>query len=96
LSFNPANDSSSGFTKANEAVNYYFWLSGLQPTVDERQNPDKEPANACSTYGLDNVQFSYPLAPDNRVLKGVSMTASLSYTAQNEASAYTITYMMTD
>ncbi|RSM07717.1 hypothetical protein CDV31_008497 [Fusarium ambrosium] len=61
----------SSFTKANEAVNYYFWLSGLQPTVDERQNQDKEPIDDCSTYGLDNVQFSYPLAPDNRVLKGI-------------------------
>ncbi|KAI8650841.1 hypothetical protein NCS57_01419000 [Fusarium keratoplasticum] len=58
------------FTKANEAVNYYFWLLGLQPTVDERQNQDKEPASACSKYGLDNVQFSYPLAPDNRIERG--------------------------
>ncbi|KAM5353374.1 hypothetical protein ACJ41O_000024 [Fusarium nematophilum] len=60
----------SSFTKANEAANYYFWLSELQPAIDERQNQDIAPSNACSTYDLDNVQFSYPLAPDNRIERG--------------------------
>ncbi|KAF4456252.1 ATP-binding cassette multidrug transport ATRC [Fusarium albosuccineum] len=64
----------SSFAKANEAVNYYFWLLGLQPTISERQHSvEKEPADACSTYELKDIHFSYPLAPDNRILKGVSM-----------------------
>ncbi|KAH7133833.1 P-loop containing nucleoside triphosphate hydrolase protein [Dactylonectria macrodidyma] len=66
---------SSSFTKANDAINYYFWLSGLRSTVGETEdNQDKGPAMGCSSYNLKEVQFSYPLAPDSRVLKGVSMT----------------------
>ncbi|KAJ4313471.1 hypothetical protein N0V84_009396 [Fusarium piperis] len=64
----------SSFTKANQAANYYFWLKELEPTIREtNENKEKGPANGCSSYNFENVQFSYPLAPDNRVLKGVSL-----------------------
>ncbi|KAI8681757.1 hypothetical protein NCS55_00428700 [Fusarium keratoplasticum] len=64
----------SSFTKANQATNYYFWLKELEPTIREtEENKEKGPANGCRSYDFDDVQFSYPLAPDNRVLKGVSL-----------------------
>ncbi|GJC97372.1 multidrug resistance protein 3 (P glycoprotein 3) [Colletotrichum higginsianum] len=65
---------SSSFTKANTAANYYFWLMNLQPTIrDTDENRSKSPAADCRSYDFRDVQFSYPLAPDNRVLKGVSL-----------------------
>ncbi|KAF4967225.1 hypothetical protein FSARC_5204 [Fusarium sarcochroum] len=64
----------SSFTKANQAANYYFWLSELIPTIRETDNnKEKGPQNGCTSYDFRDVQFSYPLAPDNRVLKGVSI-----------------------
>jgi ATP-binding cassette subfamily B (MDR/TAP) protein 1 len=69
-----AADLYTGFTKANQATNYYFWLKELEPTIRETdENKEKGPANGCRSYDFDDVQFSYPLAPDNRVLKGVSL-----------------------
>ncbi|RSL97764.1 hypothetical protein CEP52_010719 [Fusarium oligoseptatum] len=66
--------STHGFTKANQAANYYFWLKELEPTIRETdENKEKGPANGCRSYDFEDVQFSYPLAPDNRVLKGVSL-----------------------
>ncbi|KAH6840670.1 P-loop containing nucleoside triphosphate hydrolase protein [Chaetomium sp. MPI-CAGE-AT-0009] len=65
---------STSYTRANEAANYYFWLSDLQPTITETsENRDQGPGSACSSYTLQDVQFAYPLAPNNRVLKGISM-----------------------
>ncbi|CAH0045767.1 unnamed protein product [Clonostachys solani] len=65
---------SSSFTKANQAVNHYFWLLGLQPTIRETdENRDVAPQNGCSSYDLQNIKFAYPLAPNNTVLKGVSL-----------------------
>ncbi|KAK1466488.1 ATP-binding cassette sub-family B member 5 [Colletotrichum cuscutae] len=70
---------SSSFTKANAAANYYFWLTSLEPTIqDTDDNQEKGPSNGCSSIDFENVQFSYPLAPDSRVLKGVSLTVSFS------------------
>lgn len=66
-----------GFTKANQAANYYFWLDGLEGTVRETDdNRDKEPEQGCSSYDFQDVKFSYPLAPDNQVLRGVSLSVS--------------------
>ncbi|KAJ4046713.1 hypothetical protein NW760_007605 [Fusarium oxysporum] len=65
---------SSSFTKAVQATNYYFWLSQLEPTVQETEsNKELGPKYGCSSYDFKDIQFSYPLAPDNRVLKGVSL-----------------------
>ncbi|KAH6691451.1 ATP-binding cassette multidrug transport protein [Plectosphaerella plurivora] len=67
----------SSFTKANHAANYYFWISSLQPTIQETpDNQDSAPREGCKSFDFEGVQFSYPLAPDNRVLKGVSLTIS--------------------
>jgi ATP-binding cassette subfamily B (MDR/TAP) protein 1 len=67
----------AGFSKGHQAANYIFWLSELQPTIAEtNDNKDIGPSEGCMTYKLSNVQFSYPLAPDSRVMKGVSMTVS--------------------
>ncbi|KAH7368862.1 P-loop containing nucleoside triphosphate hydrolase protein [Plectosphaerella cucumerina] len=67
----------SSFTKANHAANYYFWISSLQPTIQETpDNQDSGPRDGCKSFDFEGVQFSYPLAPDNRVLKGVSLTIS--------------------
>ncbi|OJJ00274.1 hypothetical protein ASPVEDRAFT_189111 [Aspergillus versicolor CBS 583.65] len=65
----------SSFTKANQAANYYFWLDGLEGNIRETDdNREKEPEHGCGSYDFQDVQFSYPLAPDNRVLKGVSLS----------------------
>ncbi|KAF7557236.1 hypothetical protein G7Z17_g788 [Cylindrodendrum hubeiense] len=64
----------SSFTKACQAANYFFWLDELEPTIRETEdNSEKGPKDDCKTIGLESVQFSYPLAPDNRVLKGISL-----------------------
>lgn len=68
----------TGFTKGNQAVNHYFWLLGLQPTIRETdENQGVTPQNGCSSYNFQNVKFAYPLAPKNTVLKGVSLNVSL-------------------
>ncbi|KAK1977033.1 P-loop containing nucleoside triphosphate hydrolase protein [Colletotrichum cereale] len=65
---------STSFTKGNTAANYYFWLMGTQPTIQETdRNKGKGPAKSCRSFDFRDVQFSYPLAPDNRVLKGLSL-----------------------
>ncbi|KAI6892948.1 ATP-binding cassette multidrug transport protein [Hortaea werneckii] len=65
----------SSFTKANSAANYFFWLRNLESTVRETdQNSNTVPSGGCTSYELDDVKFAYPLAPENRVLKGVSLS----------------------
>ncbi|KAH1571385.1 hypothetical protein KXW39_009270 [Aspergillus fumigatus] len=65
----------SSFTKANQAANYYFWLSRLGGTICEMDsNRTKGPKDGCRSYDLQDVQFAYPLAPENQVLKGVSLS----------------------
>ena len=65
----------TGFSKANAAANYFFWLLSLKQTI---QGDDNEKTTAlydgCKSYEFDAVEFSYPQAPNNRVLKGVSLT----------------------
>ncbi|KAH6665304.1 P-loop containing nucleoside triphosphate hydrolase protein [Plectosphaerella plurivora] len=64
----------SSFTGGNQAANYYFWLCGLQPVKAETAtNEASDPPEGCKELDLKNLHFSYPLAPDNRVLNGVSM-----------------------
>ncbi|KAM3499894.1 hypothetical protein MY10362_006883 [Beauveria mimosiformis] len=53
----------------------FSFAGKLQPIINETdENKDVGPIEGCRTYELNDLQFSYPLAPDNRVLKGVSMT----------------------
>ncbi|KEZ39827.1 Multidrug resistance protein 1, 2, 3 (P glycoprotein 1, 2, 3) [Scedosporium apiospermum] len=65
----------SSFTNANQAANYYFWLAGLNGTIRETDDSRKKgPESGCRSYDFQDVNFSYPLAPDNQVLKGVSLS----------------------
>ncbi|KAH7223011.1 P-loop containing nucleoside triphosphate hydrolase protein [Fusarium oxysporum] len=67
----------SSFTKANSAANYFFWLRDLEPTIQETiDNIDNAPADGCKSYDLKDLEFSYPLVPNNRVLKGLSLKLS--------------------
>lgn len=69
-----------GFTKANSAANYFFWIKSLQPSILEAaENEKKGPSDGCKSYHLDRLEFSYPLAPRHRVLKGVSLKVSSSF-----------------
>ncbi|GKT42756.1 leptomycin B resistance protein pmd1 [Colletotrichum spaethianum] len=63
------------FTKGHQAANYYFWISALEPAIQETpENSGKGPENGCKSFVLENVQFAYPMAPQTRVLKGISLT----------------------
>ncbi|KAF5584303.1 multidrug resistance 3 (p glycoprotein 3) [Fusarium pseudoanthophilum] len=65
---------SSSFTKANYAANYYFWLTSLQPFIrDTGDNRGKSPANGGRSIDFQSVHFSYPLTPEKRVIRGLSL-----------------------
>lgn len=60
-------------TKATNAANYIFWLNELQPTIRETpDNYDIGPGD-FSSLALEKLQFSYPLRPHARVLRGISL-----------------------
>ncbi|KAJ5782032.1 ABC transporter [Penicillium paradoxum] len=64
---------SSSMTKAVNAANYIFWLEELQPTIRETdENRDIGPGDFKSLQ-LENLQFSYPMRPDARVLRGIEL-----------------------
>uniref|UniRef100_A0A0B7KAB3 Leptomycin B resistance protein pmd1 n=1 Tax=Bionectria ochroleuca TaxID=29856 RepID=A0A0B7KAB3_BIOOC len=66
----------SSFSGANQAANYYFWLCQLKPAIRQtEENKGKGPESGCESYEFKDVGFSYPLAPKNQVLKGVSLSA---------------------
>jgi ABC-type multidrug transport system fused ATPase/permease subunit len=49
----------------------------LKPSIAETsENAEKGPAEGCSSYEFDEVNFAYPLAPNNRVLKDISVKVS--------------------
>lgn len=64
---------SGSMTKATNAANYIFWLEELQPTIRETvENHTVGPDN-FSSMSLENLQFSYPLRPHARVLRGIDL-----------------------
>ncbi|KAK4651091.1 hypothetical protein QC762_611200 [Podospora pseudocomata] len=64
---------STSMTKGQNSANYIFWLSSLQPIVQETpDNQDRKPSSG-GPIELDNVRFSYPLRPDTTVLRGVDL-----------------------
>ncbi|KAG7142654.1 ABC multidrug transporter atrC like protein [Verticillium longisporum] len=66
---------SSSFSKAIQAANYYFWLRDLEPIIRETdRNRDMAPVEGCKSFELEKIRFSYPTAPDIRILQGVSLT----------------------
>lgn len=69
----------AGFTKACSAANYYFWICDLEPTIRETpENRERQPAEDYASYDFSDVKFAYPLAPDNRVLKGISLSVCIT------------------
>jgi ABC-type multidrug transport system fused ATPase/permease subunit len=69
----------TGFSKAVQAANYYFWMLNLEPEITENDdNRDVGPAKGCTSLQFEKVKFSYPLAPNIKVLKGVSLDVSVS------------------
>ncbi|KAL4747255.1 hypothetical protein BDW72DRAFT_209714 [Aspergillus terricola var. indicus] len=65
----------SSFTKANQAANYYFWLDMIDGTIRENDdNCNEGPEDVCRSIDFEDVRFAYPLAPENLVLKGVSLS----------------------
>ncbi|KAK6086432.1 multidrug resistance protein 3 (p glycoprotein 3) [Seiridium cupressi] len=65
----------SSITKGQSAANYLFWIESLQPLIrpDIAENLNHGPANGVGSIEFDNVQFSYPLRPDARVLRGINL-----------------------
>ncbi|RBR13147.1 uncharacterized protein FIESC28_08333 [Fusarium coffeatum] len=64
---------STSITKGVNAANYIFWLSSLQPNVQETpENRDNGPKSGGPIV-LDNVRFSYPLRPHAPVLRGIDL-----------------------
>lgn len=64
---------SSSMSKATNAANYIFWLEELQPSIRETpENCTIGPDN-FSSIALEKLQFSYPLRPDARVLRGIDL-----------------------
>ncbi|KOS45616.1 hypothetical protein ACN38_g3465 [Penicillium nordicum] len=64
---------SSSMTKATNAANYIFWLEQLQPTILETdENRDIGPGDFKSLH-LEKLQFSYPMRPHSRVLRGIDL-----------------------
>lgn len=63
----------SGMTKATNAANYIFWLEELQPTI--RETPDNHDIGPddFSSFALEKLQFSYPLRPHARILRGIDL-----------------------
>ena len=67
----------TGFSKANAAANYFFWLLSLKQAIKGDDNEKTTALNeGCKSFEFDAVEFSYPQAPNKRVLKGVSLTVS--------------------
>lgn len=68
---------SSSMTKATSAANYIFWLEELQPTIRETpENRDIGPTS-FSSLALEKLQFSYPLRPYARILRGIDLHVSI-------------------
>ncbi|WXC65345.1 hypothetical protein SNK03_011149 [Fusarium graminearum] len=64
---------STSITKGVNAANYIFWLSELQPNVQETsENRDNGPKSGGPIV-LDDVRFSYPLRPHAPVLRGIDL-----------------------
>ncbi|KAF9882644.1 hypothetical protein FE257_005808 [Aspergillus nanangensis] len=64
---------SGSMTKATNAANYIFWLDELQPTIRETPENRNVGPDTFSSLALEKLQFSYPLRPHARVLRGVDL-----------------------
>jgi ATP-binding cassette subfamily B (MDR/TAP) protein 1 len=74
------------FYKSQSSAELLLLLSELEPTVRETPgNKEIGPPAGCRSYDFRDVQFSYPLAPSNLVLKGISLKARTSLSAPGKA-----------
>ncbi|KAF2010805.1 P-loop containing nucleoside triphosphate hydrolase protein [Aaosphaeria arxii CBS 175.79] len=64
---------SSSMTKGRNSANYLFWLHDARPTI--QGNPDNMHSAPKSGDNVlcDDLRFAYPLRPDARVLRGISL-----------------------
>ncbi|KAI9692036.1 MAG: hypothetical protein M1820_009571 [Bogoriella megaspora] len=72
----------TSFTKAQKAANYLLWLHSIQPRMRElvsTAGPDTEKDNGgegnAAEINCTDLTFSYPLRPQHKVLRGVSVNA---------------------
>lgn len=63
-------------TKATNAANYIFWLEQLEPTVQETNENREIGPSGYKSMDLERVQFSYPMRPKARVLRGIDLNVS--------------------
>jgi ATP-binding cassette subfamily B (MDR/TAP) protein 1 len=73
---------SSSFTKSKRAANYLLWLHSVEPKMRERAltspaDAEKDDAGEgpSAEVNCTDLTFSYPLRPQHKVLRGVSVKA---------------------
>ena len=64
-------------TKATNAANYLFWLDALQPTIRETDQNRQIGPDSLGSLALEKVEFSYPMRPEARILRGIDLHVSL-------------------
>lgn len=72
----PVADLIPGMSKATNAANYIFWLEQLEPTIRETEENRESGPGDFKSLELDNLQFSYPMRPNARVLRGIDLHVS--------------------
>jgi ATP-binding cassette subfamily B (MDR/TAP) protein 1 len=72
----------TSFTKAQRAANYLLWLHSIEPKIQEHSPSgatDAEKDNAgdgpAAEIKCNELTFSYPLRPQYKVLRGISVKA---------------------
>ena len=60
-------------TKATNAANYLFWLEQLEPSIRETPENREVGPSGYKHMDLDRLQFSYPMRPNTRVMRGVNL-----------------------
>ncbi|KAL9093862.1 MAG: hypothetical protein Q9165_003785 [Trypethelium subeluteriae] len=73
----------TSFTKAQKAANYLLWLHSIEPRMREQISPgdphdekDKRGEVHAAEIECTDLTFSYPLRPQYRVLRGISVKAN--------------------
>ncbi|CAG8341177.1 unnamed protein product [Penicillium salamii] len=64
---------SSSMSKATNAANYIFWLEQLEPTIRATEENRESGPGDFKSLELENLQFSYPMRPNARVLRGIDL-----------------------
>lgn len=67
---------STSVTKGINAANYIFWLQDLQPSVRETDENRGNGPGSGDMVNIRDVDFSYPLRPEMRILRGINVNVS--------------------